>query len=191
MYPKPLTFMQASIVSKKQFFWHVYVRFSQCLRYNTLKPYFKRKVMNTTIELIQQKLQDVSNQVDLLQQQFDGFLPVFENDENLSTLVASLQSDVGNFKTQVSNMQSNIDSLSNTYANIVNNVENNATNIQELENANSKIEQQLTNINTEINTINANHSSLSSKVEQNSENIKTIHIQEAIQYRSLDKKYEI
>ena len=99
--------------------------------------------MNTLIESMQQKLQDLTNRLDLLKHQFDTFTPTLGEDETLESLVASLQVDVGNMKTQVSNFQASINSLNNTCSSIVSDVENNTLSIQELQTVDNQTQQQL------------------------------------------------
>ena len=67
--------------------------------------------METIITPIQLKLQDLSNRVDLLNQQLQNFTPELEEDQTLSQLVASLQDDITEFKTQITSFEKSLNSL--------------------------------------------------------------------------------
>ena len=90
--------------------------FSICYIKITIEKYALRRTMKALIDLMYQKLQDVTNRIELLKQQFDSFSPILNDDENLSSLVVRLQQDVADFKIKLVNYESDINSLNNTYS---------------------------------------------------------------------------
>ena len=122
--------------------------------------------MNTLIDLMQQKLQDLTNRIELLKQQFDTFVPDLGEDENLSGLVASLQTDVTECKTQVSNMQSSVDSLNNSYSPLVENVAANNASIEIMHATVEKMEPKVNFNASEISSIKTELDHLSTTIQQ-------------------------
>lgn len=123
--------------------------------------------MNTLIDLMQQRLQDIENQVAL----FKRNEIVLDEDQTLTDLVAKLQTDVTTCKNQISNFQSNLNSLNNTYTQIVSTVENNSNSIENLQKNYSAQQELLNSIGTQLSSLDSNYTTLSSQVEQNSSNI--------------------
>ena len=104
--------------------------------------------MNNLLNNLYQKLQDLTNRLDLLKQQFDSFVPILEDDENLSSLVASLQQNVSDFQLDLTSAESNINALNNTCSTLLTSVENNNNSIQNLQNKDAQFEQQLNTLNS-------------------------------------------
>lgn len=123
--------------------------------------------MNTLIDLMQQRLQDIENQVAL----FKRNEIVLDEDQTLTDLVAKLQTDVTTCKNQISNFQSNLNSLNNTYTQIVSTVESNSNSIENLQKNYSAQQELLNSIGTQLSSLDSNYTTLSSQVEQNSSNI--------------------
>lgn len=131
------------------------------------------------------QIQDIANQLALLKQQFESFAPALEDDGNLSTLVASLQSDVNTCKSNISSLQSSLASINNTYTQLVANVENNTTNINNLLAKDDELSMEIANLNVRcdntqniaINTQSALHTinnSLSNHIDQTSSHAASI-----------------
>ena len=79
-----------------------------------------RRNMNTTIDLIQQKLRDLTNRLDLLSNKGVGGI----SDSNLCSTVSTLKNEVSLIKQQVSSLQTSITEVQNQYSSIVTNVDN-------------------------------------------------------------------
>lgn len=164
-----LNFMYA--IYPKQNFWHDVVIFDiLCCKIPAVK-YVKRRTMNTLIDSLQQKLQDLTNRVELIKKQLDSFSPTLNDDETLSSLVARLQTDVGDLKLKVSNFDSNITSLNNTYSTIVANVENNTFDIQNLQSVDANTEQEINNLKTTDQTLSQQINNNSQLIAGNNQNI--------------------
>jgi len=117
-----------------------------------------------TLETIQQKLQDLTNRLEIIKKQLDSLAPNLGDDDNLSSLVAKLQSDVGNMQDKVAGFESNISSLNNSYSSVVSSVENNTFSIQNLQSANNSTLAQLEQLNS-------NNQALSELIQTNTDNI--------------------
>ena len=113
----------------------------------------KRRNMNNSIDLLYQQVQDLVNQVSLLKQQFDSFSPTLNDDEDLSSLVATLQTDIANCKTQVASLQSNVNSISNTYTQLVTKVEDNSSEINTLKQMDDEIMSTVASLNVGVNSV--------------------------------------
>lgn len=109
--------------------------------------------MNNSIDLLYQQVQDLVNQVSLLKQQFDNFSPTLDDDEDLSSLVATLQTDLANCKAQVTSIQSNVNSLSNTYTQLVTKVEGNSSEINILKQMDDEIMSTVASLNVGVNSV--------------------------------------
>lgn len=109
--------------------------------------------MNNSIDLLYQQVQDLINQVSLLKQQFDSFSPTLDDDEDLSSLVATLQADVTNCKAQVDSLQSNVNSLSNTYTQLVTKLENTSSEINTLKQIDDEIMSTVASLNVGVNSV--------------------------------------
>ena len=57
--------------------------------------------MNTLIDDLYQRIQHLTNRLELLKQKIDSFSPILNDDENLSSTVATLQQNVADLKIKI------------------------------------------------------------------------------------------